>query len=187
MVRPAPNSFNPEQVARQPETMSVAFPLSRCKRLVALMAVDSGELAGEITVSRIGERLVVRGKYSTRYMLECQRCLQSFEYPIDANFELTLVADQSAADALPEELDPLIVGEDGMLDVVDIFEDELILQIPTVPRHTSVEQCSFAVQVDVEVFAGDGPGETKPGSEPEPPKQRGQDVFAELKKLRFDD
>lgn len=192
MVKPSPDIFNPELVARQSERLSVAFPLSQCKRLVALLAGDSGQLEGEFEVIRLGRQITIAGHFATKVTLECQRCLNNLVHPIAAEFKFVLVPDQTAADKLADEQDPLIIGEDGMLNVIDIFEDEIILQLPTVPRHAAVEECIFDVTVEIQDGANFAEAQTAQTAATDMPAvqagvQRGRDVFAELKNMRFDE
>ena len=175
MVKPAPSRFNPELLARQSERLSVAFPLAQCRRLAELLADDSGELNGSFKVSRQGKRLSAKGHFDTVFTLICQRCLSTYQHGVAADFDFALVNNQDEADALPEELDPVLLADDGMLHVVDMLEDELILQVPTVPKHADVDECVFEVAVDLEASTEAQGTDT----------QRGSDAFAELKKLRF--
>lgn len=81
-------------------------------------------------------------------LLVCQRCMEPFFYPIDAHVSLHLVkteaelddglddavqeTDDAAADV--DEAPEKVVGS-RHFDVLEQVEDELILNIPYVPRH----------------------------------------------------
>lgn len=72
-----------------------------------------------------------------RLVLECQRCLQPFERVVHVHDVLQVVASDNelkAEDAV--EIDELeqIVGSDRF-DLLALLEDELILEVPYVPRH----------------------------------------------------
>ena len=49
----------------------------------------------DITVYKVGEEVFVKGHITSLLNMVCSRCLVSFEYPVDANFDLVF---------LPEEL-----------------------------------------------------------------------------------
>ncbi|CAM3509209.1 Large ribosomal RNA subunit accumulation protein YceD [Bordetella sputigena] len=80
-------------------------------------------------------------------VLVCQRCVEPFVYPIDANVSLHLVKseaelDDGADDTAQEADDAADVDEapekvvgSRHFDVLEQVEDELILNIPYVPRH----------------------------------------------------
>ena len=50
---------------------------------------------------------------------------------------------EAAAQQLTKELDPVILDETGQIHVVDLFEDELILHIPEVPKHAADQACEL--------------------------------------------
>jgi uncharacterized protein len=72
--------------------------------------------------------------------LECQRCMQPFLLPVDAESRLQVVkseADLDVDDATADEADdPIerILGSQRF-DVLALVEDELILSLPYVPKH----------------------------------------------------
>jgi uncharacterized protein len=65
--------------------------------------------------------------------LLCQRSLQRFLLPVRIVQRLGLIRDEADEAALPEGYEPLLMPEDGMLQVIDLVEDELILAVPVVP------------------------------------------------------
>lgn len=74
-------------------------------------------------------------------MLECQRCLAPFAWPIDAenrlqmvNTEAGLEDDAVLVEGQPEDFIERIVGS-PRLDVLALVEDEIILSLPYVPKH----------------------------------------------------
>ncbi|RTZ42489.1 DUF177 domain-containing protein [Candidimonas sp. SYP-B2681] len=73
-------------------------------------------------------------------MLECQRCLKPFEWLVDSHNRLQVVnseADLEVDDALvadPDEAIERILGSQR-LDVLALVEDEIILNLPYVPKH----------------------------------------------------
>lgn len=71
-------------------------------------------------------------------MLECQRCLEPMLEQINRQVSLAIVWDEAQAKALPKNLDPWIVGEEEA-DLAAILEEELLLALPVVARHT--EDC----------------------------------------------
>lgn len=84
---------------------------------------------------------MIGGKFTTVYALECQRCLEPMSVDIDENFELVFVENDQQAEELPKQLDPVVLDEHGQIHVVDLFEDELMLHVPEIPRHTDASVC----------------------------------------------
>ena len=79
----------------------------------------------------------VHGRATTRLMLECGRCLDEMEVPVDARFELRYVPQvQNAGDAEREIAeDDLTTAfyREGALDVVDMLREQFQLALPMKP------------------------------------------------------
>lgn len=79
------------------------------------------------------------GKLNTDVDVVCERCLQAMAIGIEADFQLAIVWTDEQAKALPKSLDPLLVGEEGLV-LAELLQDELILNTPFVNYH-DVDQC----------------------------------------------
>lgn len=66
--------------------------------------------------------------------LECQRCLQPFVLPVQVDNRLEVVREPSELDNEDDEEPERIVGS-RQFDVLELIEDELILSLPSVPKH----------------------------------------------------
>ena len=90
-----------------------------------------------------GDAYRVTGQAATRLELECGRCLEPFEIPIGANFELRYVpAVENAGDGEREiDEDDLTTAfyRDGALDVIDMLREQFQLALPMKPLHS--EEC----------------------------------------------
>ncbi len=80
----------------------------------------------------------VAGSLSTCLLLQCQRCLETMELPVAADFQLLVDADEQMAKA--SGLD-CVNSEEGYLDLFDLIEDEIILAIPLITVHED-EDCN---------------------------------------------
>ena len=114
---------------------------------------------------------VFHGTLDTAVVLLCQRCNEAFDCPLHVDFCFSPVQGQQAAEALPEAYDPVEVGDHGEVNLLQLFEDELILSLPIVPFHAE-EDC--AITSDDMQF-----GEIEP-------EQRQPNPFAVLKELKRD-
>ncbi|MCG8391498.1 MAG: YceD family protein [Pseudomonadales bacterium] len=107
----------------------------------------------------------IKGEVSTTLVLQCQRCLEPVNYPVRAIINVALVWSEDQATALPERLDPWLVGEEPMV-LTDLLEEELLLAMPLVALH---DPCPTAL----------------PQESGEPEKQENADnPFAVLAKLK---
>ncbi|MGH8154843.1 MAG: YceD family protein [Rhodanobacteraceae bacterium] len=109
------------------------LPVAELPRLMQALARDTGGVAYNLDFERGqlgGPELHVR--LAARLMLECQRTLEPFEYPVEIDARLGLLASEVDAAALPESREPLLL-EDGALQLHRVIEDELLLALPLVP------------------------------------------------------
>jgi len=124
-------------------TLAGVCPAAALDRL-CLDAPPAG--AGTVPWSARGEQRAVTGgapelwlhlQASTVVRLECQRCLQDIAHPLHAERSIHWVADEAEAERLDElsEHDVLALPPAGRIDLQLLVEDELILNLPLVPRH----------------------------------------------------
>lgn len=76
----------------------------------------------------------LKGHLETKLTLSCQRCMEPFIYEIISSFVLGIVSTLDEANALPEGYEPALAKE-GSLALRELIEDELILNLPIIPRH----------------------------------------------------
>ena len=65
--------------------------------------------------------------------LLCQRTLERYLHRVRLVQQLGLITSEAQEDALPEQMEPLLVPESGEMPAIDLVEDELILALPVVP------------------------------------------------------
>lgn len=135
MVTPISERFNPDLLARETARYSAELPVAKFTRLSECLVNSTGEVEAEFSFTRRKDHVLARGQYNCTFPLECQRCLQPMSLPIEGQFELTFVENEAAAQGLPDAMDPVVLDDDGFIDVVGMLEDELMLQLPVVPRH----------------------------------------------------
>lgn len=76
----------------------------------------------------------LKGHLETKLTLQCQRCMDPLIYEIMSDFVLGIVNTLDEANALPEHYEPAL-AQDGSLALRDLIEDEIILNLPIIPRH----------------------------------------------------
>lgn len=87
-----------------------------------------------------GPDKVVTGKAITQVSLRCERCLQNYAAPLQADISVGVVWSEEEAAQLPSHLDPWLVPEEDA-DLVALVEDELLLALPIVALHQVEEDC----------------------------------------------
>lgn len=147
---PAINSLD---FSRKSQEFHDIIPLLRFSRLGEYLADTDGSL--EITlngrVDKSGKptlHLEVHGALK----LTCQRCLDSFEYPLDVAADFVIVTSEDAipspdSDEYDDEVDYLVA--ETHMPVIDLVEDEILLALPLAPKHAE-EACGSAGKVELE-------------------------------------
>lgn len=119
------------------------MPLSRFPRLVRILASDEGEVHASATFSRRKDHIVVAGRIRASWPLDCQRCLEPMRLDVDEPYELVFVDSEAEARDLPDAFDPVVLDDAGQIHLVDLFEDELILRVPAIPKHEEGSACEL--------------------------------------------
>jgi DUF177 domain-containing protein len=114
-------TFQPSAFEPQDEDYRVATPV---------------ELSMDIDKTGVGVFRVV-GRAQTRLQLECGRCLDELEVPVDARFELRYVpqADNTGDEEREIDEDDLTTAfyREGALDVIEMLREQFQLALPMKP------------------------------------------------------
>ncbi len=117
------------------------------QRLGASLVSDEGEAEVEMKFDVDNERrAVVQVRVLAQVQLICQRCLEPMDCTLSAERLLGVVMNEAQAERLPSNYEPLFVTEEPLF-LSDLIEDELILSLPIVPRHSD-EQCALATTTE---------------------------------------
>jgi uncharacterized protein len=76
----------------------------------------------------------LKGHLHGNLTLQCQRCIEHYIYEIMSDFVLGIVKTLDEANALPDHYEPALAVE-GSLALREVIEDEIILNLPIIPRH----------------------------------------------------
>ncbi len=141
-----PARFNPAELARFGRATRTTLPVSHFSRFTAILADGSGEVEIETSFGWTADkRPVAKGSLACQVKMTCQRCQRDLQSTLSSDFSLVFVAQEADAEDLPDDLDPVIIGESEDITVVDFIEDELILQIPSRVVHEDESDCDPAV------------------------------------------
>ena len=164
-----------------PERLDLYAAAEAGRMLTGRIALASLERVLPLVVSRETELGVIlklgTDQDGTRYLcgsirgvleLQCQRCLESMEYPLAIRFRLGLVRDQDAADRLADRYEPLIVTREPA-SVADVVTDEVLLALPIAPAHADPDKCHEAT---AKYHASSGPQRENPFAVLEQLKQK---------------
>ena len=145
--------INSQDFARKALEFHDILPLLRFSRLVELLADTDGsvniDLIGSVNKSSMP---TLHLKVQTTLKLTCQRCLDSFEYPLDLTSSFIIVPSEAAipspdSDEYDDEVDYLVA--ETQMPVIDLVEDEILLALPLAPKHPD-GVCADVSRVELE-------------------------------------
>lgn len=134
-----PENVEPYRLAEQNLQIDGLVKIVDMHRLNASRKLESAqpdEMAAVEMLFGVDEQgqTYVKGRLSASISLQCQRCMEPFSYEIMSDFALGIVRNLDEAQVLPKPYEPALVN-DGQLALRDLIEDELILNLPIIPRH----------------------------------------------------
>jgi len=116
------------------------------ERLLPVLASGQGELQVELSLGKdMDGTCFLSGTIEGEVALRCQRCMKDMQLLLDLEFRLGLIRDESAADALPDSCEPLVVTVEPTV-VADIIADEVLLALPIVSLHEDSDECHAYVK-----------------------------------------
>jgi uncharacterized metal-binding protein YceD (DUF177 family) len=98
--------------------------------------ISEGVYAFDLQASFLLENgcMIIHGALQGAITLVCQNCLQNFLYSLDHVFDLHLV---NTTDHLPKE--DYYLCTDNYLDLDLLLREEILLNIPSLPRHCKLQ------------------------------------------------
>jgi uncharacterized protein len=154
--------YQAQKEVTQNGRFSGEISLADLKRLQDLLGLeDTGQYEQKIVLSFEFLRsefdiAMLNGHLQTRLTLECQRCLQPMDFPLDQDFSLLIDASDEIVQHSSQDT---LYSDDGWIDIVEVVEDELILTIPLVAMHEN-RDCNSNWQASsaaVETPTGENP------------------------------
>ena len=135
--------IEPERFLRESREIKGAISVKNFTRLCTQLAQTDGEIYSVVTFARdVRKRCVISITTHTILWLNCQRCLTNFQFEVNRSFQVCPVQSEfmHSADDLPEEYEPVLL-EDGVVNLWDTIEDELLLSLPLVAMHENRAEC----------------------------------------------
>ena len=90
-----------------------------------------------VYLRKVGREIFLKGDIKTIIELECSRCLEPYEFPVNDHFELTLepyseyLTDEET-ELKKDELDIEFYKED-IIDLTELVREQILLAIPMIP------------------------------------------------------
>lgn len=140
-----PRRLDVRALAKAGAELAGDWPLAGFERLRAsLVAHGDAAPAGAVHWTARGELVPVRGGVAQVWLhvqatadlpLQCQRCLEPVVESVTLARDFQFVADEAAAAELDAEVEHEVLVLAREFDLHELLEDELLLDLPLVPRH----------------------------------------------------
>jgi uncharacterized protein len=127
--------------ARAGGTIERHFSVEQLPRLQEAGARDGSRIDVRLQFSLYDDRPAVDGTLSGNVHLRCQRCMQPVTVPLEEQFQVILVQQESAEE--PGGYEP-VIADPTRFDVRWLAEEQALLALPLVPLH-AVGECEEAV------------------------------------------
>ncbi len=141
MSRDFPDWIDPDKAAAVGRELSGTIPLKRLPRLEGMIAdPGSTEIAFRLQFALDDQAQVrVDVSVSGSVPLRCQRTLRVFWQEVESHSTVGIVADDRAAERLPDDYEPLLCP-DKKLEIARLIGEELLLSLPLVPIAPGADQ-----------------------------------------------
>lgn len=146
-VKLIPEHVDPFRYAEQSLGLDGIVHLQDMPRLSTMLyAGKQGDVMVNLTFG-IDEQGInyLKGHLETTVSLQCQRCLEPLDCEIMSDFTLGIVNTLDEANALSAVYEPAIAKE-GSLGLRELIEDEVLLNLPIIPRHDP-DECKVHLPV----------------------------------------
>ena len=136
-----PSLFDPLEFADKKRHIRGGIGFEQLDRMQDVLLDVRGAVQVDLAFSKQGRTGFVKGTLDADLILECQCCMGPLKWPVHCDVSLGMVGSLDEADLLPSTLEPLLVKPDTSIPLAELVQDELLLSIPTIPRHPD---CQFA-------------------------------------------
>ena len=131
-----PHTFDAFRLVRDRSALEGTLDVGAADRLADRVAEGDVRVAWRIEGTTDGAgRPALAISITGDVLLECQRCLAPFEFPVAQRTVTVLARSESEADTLDAESDDEVLVADHPLEPVALVEDELLLTLPFAPMH----------------------------------------------------
>lgn len=135
-----------EALGQREAQLSGEIDLKRLTRLREMLHTDDGSVRASFRFSqRSAGYTTIDLEYEATLTLTCQRCLEPVTEKASEHVSLVVIEDGLTEAGAPAGYDPIALTG-GKLQPAAVVEDELIVSVPIVPRHTRVEECGVLAE-----------------------------------------
>jgi len=127
---------DPILCASQERNIVGQLEYSQLTRIQDDIESSSESIKADLTFSRIGKFVVLTGRIYSNLVLQCSACLESIDFPVDIDVKLAVINNEELLSLIPDGYEPCLIEGDHLM-ISHMVEDELVLVLPSIARHTS--------------------------------------------------
>ena len=149
MSREFPDWVDPWKAAQGNRVYRGTIALGKMSRLKTLLAQAEGEAKFKATFAMDTKRLAtIQLVVETELPLRCQASLELYLHPVSRSSILAVIESDGDQDTAGNYESTRV--ESGQLVFLDVVEDELILEVPRIPRKPGLESVRYTTDPDDE-------------------------------------
>ncbi len=136
MHRKLPIEIDPFRFAQNGIQLEGEIQLRKMPRLGQSLLSNEGivNVKMEFDVDEVGTPFM-HGTFSCSVSMICERCMKPMDVVLNTDSLLAMVISERKIDGLAEQYEPWLLENNDPVELSTIVEDELILNLPLVPRH----------------------------------------------------
>jgi uncharacterized protein len=132
--------FDAFRLARDRDSLQGEFDAAASERLYDWLAPGDAPIRWSITgTTDVLGRLAIAIELAGSVPMECQRCLESLQWPVEQRTVALLAKNEADAETLDADSEDEVVLASEPLDALALVEDELLLSLPYAPAHPDGE------------------------------------------------
>lgn len=135
MLNRLPDFIDPLIFAERQRQLKGEISLNKLPRFSDMLSEHQGFANIELFFSKNKRLATLLGSIHVVLTLECQRCLNTMDLPLEVAIHLAFVESMEQVDTLSGEYDPFML-EEKKISLNQLIEDELLLALPDFPRHS---------------------------------------------------
>lgn len=143
-----PVRVDPTELARTGMRWQHRVPVAAMSRLSKLVLSDSAVVATDVSfLVNAKKQIAIEGYAVVDLMVTCLRCMEPMAFVLQSEFKLMPVFDDEQAAELQGAYEPVLLGTDKKLDMLELIEEELLLSMPASCRHENEDCHAHALAV----------------------------------------
>jgi uncharacterized protein len=143
MSPPGSELLDIDRLADGEADVGFSVPVTELPRLRSRLEASGGVVKGSVHFKREGALAVAELTLRGTAVLQCQRCMEKLEAPVETRSRVALIPSEAEAGRVPEDLEPML-APGGRISIREIVEEELMLFLPIVPSHENSAECTPA-------------------------------------------